>query len=167
AYYTDPKNMFKGYSLGCFDYLSKPFLPELIKSKVRVFVDLFKKNALIKETFEQYVDAYETDESDYVDLPIKKEDVLLFIFPKYTDLVLQYIRSLRLNEPSPSKSIKKMSKKLARFAFTARDIIQLHTKVIQSITKDLLHDHKQRLYVDARLLLIEIMGNLADSYLIK
>jgi diguanylate cyclase (GGDEF)-like protein/PAS domain S-box-containing protein len=39
----------KGYSLGAVDYLLKPFVPEILKSKVAVFVDLFKKTHLLKQ----------------------------------------------------------------------------------------------------------------------
>ena len=39
----------KGYSLGAVDYLLKPFAPEILKSKVAVFVELFKKTELLKQ----------------------------------------------------------------------------------------------------------------------
>ena len=40
--------MFKGYSLGAVDYLFKPVEPEILTSKVSVFVELFNKTAQIK-----------------------------------------------------------------------------------------------------------------------
>ena len=39
---------FKGYSLGAVDYLQKPIEPEILTSKVSVFVDLFKKTEEVK-----------------------------------------------------------------------------------------------------------------------
>lgn len=39
-----PENIFKGYQSGAVDYMLKPLLPEILKAKVSVFVDLYKKN---------------------------------------------------------------------------------------------------------------------------
>lgn len=38
------ENVFKGYRTGAVDYIYKPINPELLKAKVSVFVDLYKKN---------------------------------------------------------------------------------------------------------------------------
>jgi len=40
--------MFRGYSIGAVDYLFKPIEPEVLTSKVAVFVELFKKTAEVK-----------------------------------------------------------------------------------------------------------------------
>lgn len=48
AYSTSDKQMFKGYSLGAVDYLFKPIEPDILASKVSVFVDLFKKTEEVK-----------------------------------------------------------------------------------------------------------------------
>ncbi|MCL1469414.1 ATP-binding protein [Argonema antarcticum] len=48
AFSTSDSFVFKGYSLGAVDYLLKPIDPEILKSKVVVFVDLFKKTEEIK-----------------------------------------------------------------------------------------------------------------------
>lgn len=48
AFSTNDNLMFKSYSLGAVDYLMKPISPEILKSKVAVFVDLFKKTEEVK-----------------------------------------------------------------------------------------------------------------------
>jgi signal transduction histidine kinase/response regulator RpfG family c-di-GMP phosphodiesterase len=44
----DKQYVFKGYSLGAVDYMTKPFEPEILKSKVRFFTKLFLQNKQIK-----------------------------------------------------------------------------------------------------------------------
>src|SRR5258708_3566593 len=46
-------NLFKGYSLGAVDYLVKPVVPEVLKAKVAVFVELFRKNQDLQEQLEK------------------------------------------------------------------------------------------------------------------
>jgi PAS domain S-box-containing protein len=41
-------HIFKGYSLGAVDYLTKPFVPEILHSKVVAFVELHKKKEEVK-----------------------------------------------------------------------------------------------------------------------
>ncbi|MBD1835626.1 response regulator [Cyanobacteria bacterium FACHB-472] len=48
AFSTSDNFVFKGYSLGAVDYLLKPLEPEILLSKVAVFVDLFKKTEEVK-----------------------------------------------------------------------------------------------------------------------
>src|SRR5258707_10707572 len=38
------ENVFKGYSAGAVDYIYKPVNPALLKAKVSVFVDIYRKN---------------------------------------------------------------------------------------------------------------------------
>jgi PAS domain S-box-containing protein len=45
----DAAHVFRGYSEGAVDYLVKPFDPDILRSKVRVFVDLHRKEEQLKE----------------------------------------------------------------------------------------------------------------------
>src|SRR6188474_1226360 len=38
------ENIFKGYQAGAVDYIYKPINPDLLRAKVNVFIDLYKKN---------------------------------------------------------------------------------------------------------------------------
>ena len=44
---TELASAFRGYEVGAVDYLVKPLVPEVLRSKVAVFVDLHKKNAAL------------------------------------------------------------------------------------------------------------------------
>src|SRR5262245_66097738 len=45
----DEKYVYRGYSVGAVDYMSKPFQPDVLRSKVAVFVDLYRKQRQIKQ----------------------------------------------------------------------------------------------------------------------
>jgi PAS domain S-box-containing protein len=46
-------NVFRGYELGAVDYIFKPFHPEVLKAKINVFVELFRKREAIKTQAQQ------------------------------------------------------------------------------------------------------------------
>jgi signal transduction histidine kinase len=47
--HKDDERQFRGYYAGAVDFLYKPINPEVLRSKVSVFVDLCRKSALLKE----------------------------------------------------------------------------------------------------------------------
>ncbi len=50
ALYEDERRMMEGYSVGAVDYLTKPVNPAVLRSKVAVFVDLFRKTNALEKT---------------------------------------------------------------------------------------------------------------------
>ncbi|MBD2524314.1 response regulator [Nostoc sp. FACHB-133] len=55
AFSTSDQMLFKGYALGAVDYLLKPLDPNILTSKVTVFVELFKKTEAVKQQAAQLV----------------------------------------------------------------------------------------------------------------
>ena len=49
ALYQDEQRMLESYNVGAVDYLTKPVNPQVLRSKVGVFVDLFRKNAALQQ----------------------------------------------------------------------------------------------------------------------
>src|SRR3954468_14610139 len=47
-------SMFRGYEAGAVDYLQKPVVPEILKAKVAVFVELFRKSERLRESEEKF-----------------------------------------------------------------------------------------------------------------
>jgi signal transduction histidine kinase len=58
AHMVDDRDVITGYGAGAVDYLTKPFNPQILKHKVAVFAELFRKTralAELNETLEQRV----------------------------------------------------------------------------------------------------------------
>jgi PAS domain S-box-containing protein len=47
--YRNDDHLFRGYDLGAVDFLFKPIVPEVLRSKVAVFVELSRSNAKLRE----------------------------------------------------------------------------------------------------------------------
>lgn len=50
--YKSDEQLFRGYDLGAVDFLFKPIVPEILRSKVKVFVELSRNTALLQKQAE-------------------------------------------------------------------------------------------------------------------
>src|SRR5260370_30915193 len=50
--YKSEEHLFRGYDLGAVDFLFKPIVPEILRSKVSVFVELSRNTALLRRQTE-------------------------------------------------------------------------------------------------------------------
>jgi len=55
--YKSDEQLFRGYDLGAVDFLFKPIVPEILRSKVNVFVELSRNNALLQRQAEVVIKA--------------------------------------------------------------------------------------------------------------
>ncbi len=53
---TEERHVFRGYSAGAVDYIFKPIDPEILRSKVSVFVELWDKNRQLREQSERLLE---------------------------------------------------------------------------------------------------------------
>jgi PAS domain S-box-containing protein len=49
AYYDDDKNLIEGYEAGAVDYVRKPVRPTILRSKVRTFAELYRKQRNLEQ----------------------------------------------------------------------------------------------------------------------
>ena len=83
AIYSDEYHHRKGYDAGAVDFLSKPFVPEILLSKVQVFLDLYHQRLQVQEFADQNARLYEVEKKlrcveqaraqDLVDLNASKD----------------------------------------------------------------------------------------------
>jgi PAS domain S-box-containing protein len=52
AFSSNEQFMFKGYALGAVDYLIKPIAPDILLSKIAIFIELFKKTEALRQKTE-------------------------------------------------------------------------------------------------------------------
>ena len=53
---TEERHVFRGYSAGAVDYIFKPIDPDILRSKVSVFVELWDKNRQLREQSERLLE---------------------------------------------------------------------------------------------------------------
>src|SRR5262249_43078273 len=54
--FGDEMQSARGYSLGAVDYILSPVVPEVLRTKVNVFVDLYRKTVEVRKQAEQRVE---------------------------------------------------------------------------------------------------------------
>src|SRR2546421_10774626 len=57
--YEDAPSVTRGYEVGAVDYIVKPLIPEILKAKISVFVDLYRNNALLLQQIRERLIAEE------------------------------------------------------------------------------------------------------------
>jgi two-component sensor histidine kinase len=76
AYLQDDKDILEGYGAGAVDYLSKPINPLILKSKVGVFVDLFRKTQELARLNEEMENEIEERVAE-IRATLREKEVLL------------------------------------------------------------------------------------------
>jgi PAS domain S-box-containing protein len=75
------QHVFKGYSLGAVDYLTKPFVPEVLRSKVIAFVELHKKTEEVKRQAKllQQMNTELESEKDFISTVLDTADSIIVV----------------------------------------------------------------------------------------
>lgn len=93
------------------------------------------------------------------------QDKLLYeLIPDYKTLVIRYIRAIRIREDRPSDQVQDFAKRLAALRIQARDVVRIHLGVLTELTEEILPSREKAFSNDARLVLLELLGNLLDTY---
>src|SRR3954470_4359666 len=128
------ENVFKGYRTGAVDYIYKPINPELLRAKVAVFVDLYKKNHRLLAQERKLVAINTSLELEINERKISEQ--------KVKDLNKQLLENIARLESA--------NKELDRFAFMASHDLQEPLRKMLMFSDRLTAKYKDILDEDAR-----------------
>ncbi len=134
------ENVFKGYRAGAVDYIYKPVNPELLRAKVSVFVDLYRKNHRLLAQEQKLVAINKSLELEVMERKASEEKVI--------ELNRQLLENIARMETA--------NKDLDLFAFMASHDLQAPLRKVRMFSDRLLSDHRQSLNKDGQLYLSRI-----------
>ncbi|MDQ3160469.1 MAG: PAS domain S-box protein, partial [Pseudomonadota bacterium] len=82
---TEPRELEQAYNLGAVDFLAKPLIPVVLKSKLSVFIDLFEKSRLIRQSAIA-MHASEPERSDWS--LVNQQEWMRITLPTFRDAVI-------------------------------------------------------------------------------
>jgi signal transduction histidine kinase len=108
AYSNEDEYIFKGYQMGGVDYIYKPVNPELLRAKVAVFVELYRKNQQLVIHEKKLIATNKSLQKEIHDRKISEEKIKL------------------LNEQltMSNQHLKNVNEELDRFAYVASHDLQ-------------------------------------------
>ena len=121
------ENIFKGYKAGAVDYIYKPINPDLLRAKVSVFIDLYKKNHRLLLQEQKLKAANENLEKE---IEVRKHS---------EEKVLQLNQQLLEN----IQQLKATNEELDHFAFIASHDLQEPLRKIRTFSDMLITKHKE------------------------
>jgi signal transduction histidine kinase len=129
AHNQEEENIFKGYRMGGVDYIYKPINPELLRTKVGVFVELYRKNHQLAAHEQQLLAANKSLQKEIEERKASEEKVKLL----NKQLIENNTQLLAINE------------ELDRFAYVASHDLQEPLRKIMVFSDKILmkQNHEQ------------------------
>jgi signal transduction histidine kinase len=134
AHHYEPENVFKGYRYGGVDYIYKPFNSDILRSKVAVFAELYKKNQLLRQQEQKLIG---------INKELKKEI-------KKQKKSEQKINSLNRKLISHIEKLKFSNEQLKSFAFVASHDLQEPLRKIRIFSNRLLDKYTETIGEEAK-----------------
>jgi light-regulated signal transduction histidine kinase (bacteriophytochrome) len=130
------ENMFKGYQTGAVDYIFKPINPDVLRAKVGVLIDLYKKTRQLHEQEQKLIAINRSLELEIKDRKASEEKVI--------QLNRQLIQNI--------SSLESANKDLEQFAFMASHDLQEPLRKILMFSDRLFQKYQGVLQDDVRLI---------------
>ncbi|AYB33436.1 ATP-binding protein [Chryseolinea soli] len=129
------ENMFKGYQSGAIDYIFKPINPDVLRAKVGVLIDLYRKNRLLFEQEQKLITINRNLEREINERKVSEEKV----------------RQLNHKLLENIANLESANKDLERFAFMASHDLQEPLRKIRMFSDRLFSKYRDVLHEDAKM----------------
>lgn len=127
AYSNDEDHAFQGYKMGGVDYIYKPINPDLLRAKVGVFVELYRKNRQLQLQEKKLLSVNHSLNNEVEERRMSEEKVQLL--------------NRQLTESNAQ--LKKMNEELDQFAYMASHDLQEPLRKIQMFSDKILQAKEQ------------------------
>jgi two-component system sensor histidine kinase/response regulator len=129
-----------GYTLGAVDYLSKPFVPEILRTKVGVFVELHRKSGLLAHQ-SKLLERQNAELQEAIDRSRRAEEE---------------IKALNHHLERRIAELNDLNREMETFSYTVSHDLRGPLSRIAGFSKALLESHRERLDDQGRLYLERI-----------
>lgn len=123
------EHMLQGYGAGAVDYIVKPFIPEVLRSKVSVFVELHRKTAMLRQQSE-LLERRNADLQQAIERSLRAEDE---------------IKALNRHLERQIADLADVNRELEAFSFTVSHDLRAPLSRIAGFSKALLEFHSAQL----------------------
>jgi signal transduction histidine kinase len=135
-------NMFQGYKAGAVDYIFKPINPDLLRAKVSVFIELYRKNHALLAQEERLISINKSLQNEITERKNSEE--------KVKALNLQLLQNI--------DKLESANKDLDRFAFMASHDLQEPLRKIRTFSDMLTRKYSQVMDADGYEIIKKIEG---------
>ena len=159
---------------GAQDYLTKDRLDtELLSRAIRYALERHNLQIELERVRQEAESARQrdfyaalTDVPDLGDAQLAPDESQLYeLHVAYAQIAFDFLKHCRNGKPRPREAVREFAMRTASLRLKARHIVKFHLDVLESLERGSPEPSLVSLTNDLRLLLVEVLGNLADIYL--